>query len=157
MTAARLIAPVIDRGGFVAGFNWCAEVLTAAGHSALANEAVLAKATMFLEQQEVPEAIEVLKVSCDECTKHLRWGHMTGGRHGEQEQNRSMAGPASTVHWRAVGCIWHQGGCLLCLPCSNQVAAANDAVTHACPSAQRTLLLTTLANLPSSLLHNAVP
>eukprot|EP00891_Asterochloris_glomerata_P007067 jgi/Astpho2/7067/fgenesh1_pm.00107_%23_31_t len=61
LTAARLIAPVIDRGGFVAGFNWCAEVLTAAGHSALANEAVLAKATMFLEQQEVPEAIEVLK------------------------------------------------------------------------------------------------
>ena len=71
LTTARLIAPVIDRGGFVPGFDWCAEVLTAAGHSALANEAVLAKATMFLEQQEVPEAIEVLKVRCDECTSHL--------------------------------------------------------------------------------------
>ena len=44
LTAGRLIAPVIERSGAVAGFDWCMEALTAAQHSGLASEVALAKA-----------------------------------------------------------------------------------------------------------------
>ena len=62
LTAARQIAPVIDRSGAVAGFDWCLEALTSAQHSGLASEVALAKAAWFLDHQAFGDAVTVLKV-----------------------------------------------------------------------------------------------
>ncbi|KAK9806351.1 hypothetical protein WJX72_011075 [[Myrmecia] bisecta] len=61
LNAARLLAPVLHRDGFVAGYDWCAEALTAGGYETLANEVALAKAGAFLEGQNFDEAVAVLK------------------------------------------------------------------------------------------------
>lgn len=62
LTAGRLIAPVIERSGAVAGFDWCTEALTGAQHSGLASEVALAKAAWFLDHQAFSDAVSVLKV-----------------------------------------------------------------------------------------------
>ena len=62
LTAARLIAPVVERSGPVLGFDWCMEALTAAQHSGLASEVALAKAGWFLDHQAFGDAVSVLKV-----------------------------------------------------------------------------------------------
>ena len=62
LTAARQIAPVIDRSGAVAGFDWCIEALTGAQQSGLASEVALAKAAWFLDHQSFGDAVNVLKV-----------------------------------------------------------------------------------------------
>lgn len=62
LTAGRLIAPVIERSGAVAGFDWCVEALTGAQHSGLASEVALAKAAWFLNHQAFGDAVSVLKV-----------------------------------------------------------------------------------------------
>lgn len=62
LTAGRLIAPVIERLGAVAGFDWCIEALTGAQHSGLASEVALAKAAWFLNHQAFGDAVSVLKV-----------------------------------------------------------------------------------------------
>lgn len=60
--SARLIAPVIEQGGFVGGFQWCEDVLADAGYPALAGEVALAKAAMFMDSQDYAKAAAVLKV-----------------------------------------------------------------------------------------------
>lgn len=62
LTAARQIAPVIDRSGAVAGFDWCIDALTGAQQSGLASEVALAKAAWFLDHQSFSDAVNVLKV-----------------------------------------------------------------------------------------------
>lgn len=62
LTAARLIAPVVERSGPVLGFDWCMEALTAGQHSGLASEVALAKAGWFLDHQAFGDAVSVLKV-----------------------------------------------------------------------------------------------
>lgn len=62
LKAGRLIAPVIERLGAVAGFDWCIEALTGAHHSGLASEVALAKAAWFLNHQAFGDAVSVLKV-----------------------------------------------------------------------------------------------
>ena len=62
LTAGRLIAPVIERLGAVAGFDWCIEALTGVQHSGLASEVALAKAAWFLDHQAFGDAVTVLKV-----------------------------------------------------------------------------------------------
>ena len=62
LTAGRLIAPVIERSGAVAGFDWCIEALTGAQHAGLASEVALAKAAWFLNHQAFGDAVSVLKV-----------------------------------------------------------------------------------------------
>lgn len=67
LTAGRLIAPIIERSGPVAGFDWCIDALTGAQHSGLASEVALAKAAWFLNHQAFGDAVSVLKVGCP-CT-----------------------------------------------------------------------------------------
>ena len=62
LTAGRLIAPLVDRSGAVAGFDWAIEALTGAQHSGLASEFALAKAAWFLNNQAFGDAVTVLKV-----------------------------------------------------------------------------------------------
>lgn len=62
LTAGRLIAPVIERLGAVAGFDWCMEALTGVQQSGLASEVALAKAAWFLDHQAFGDAVTVLKV-----------------------------------------------------------------------------------------------
>mmetsp|Transcript_17885 Transcript_17885/g.50068 ORF Transcript_17885/g.50068 Transcript_17885/m.50068 type:complete len:786 (+) Transcript_17885:210-2567(+) len=61
LTAARLIAPVIDRNDKAAGFDWAAEQLRKAGLEKESNEVELAKATHYLNNKEFTLAVEVLK------------------------------------------------------------------------------------------------
>lgn len=63
LTAARQVAPDIDRSGAVAGFDWCIEALTGAQQSGLASEVALAKAAWFLDHQSFTEAVNVFKVT----------------------------------------------------------------------------------------------
>jgi hypothetical protein len=63
LTSAQLIAEKIDRTGFAAGFDWCAEQLRAGNHHHMANEVDLAKASRHLECQEFAAAIAVFKVA----------------------------------------------------------------------------------------------
>lgn len=62
MTAARLIAPVIDRGSPASGFDWVVENLRKADLVKESNEVELAKAAFFLTKKQFTEAVEVLKV-----------------------------------------------------------------------------------------------
>ncbi|KAK3914387.1 Intraflagellar transport protein 88-like protein [Frankliniella fusca] len=60
LTAARLIAPVID-DTFAVGYSWCLETLKASSYAFLAAELEINKAVMFLKQKEISQAIETLK------------------------------------------------------------------------------------------------
>lgn len=62
LTAARLLAPVLDPGDPAAGFDWCAVRLTAAGCAELAYEVELAKASSLLASGQAKEAIGVYRV-----------------------------------------------------------------------------------------------
>ena len=61
MTAARLIAPVIDRANPAAGFSWVAEQLRKVDMIKESNEVELAQAAFFLSQKQFTQAVEVLK------------------------------------------------------------------------------------------------
>mmetsp|Transcript_14856 Transcript_14856/g.26287 ORF Transcript_14856/g.26287 Transcript_14856/m.26287 type:complete len:772 (-) Transcript_14856:118-2433(-) len=61
MMAARLIAPVIDKTGSGAGFDWVADQLLKVELIKEANEVELAKANYFLTQKQFGAAVEVLK------------------------------------------------------------------------------------------------
>lgn len=60
LTAARLIAPVID-DTFSAGYTWCLETLKASSYAFLAAELEINKAVMFLKQKEINQAVDTLK------------------------------------------------------------------------------------------------
>lgn len=62
LTAARLVAPMVDPADPAAGFDWCAVRLTTAGCAELAYEVELAKASTLLANGQAKEAIEVYRV-----------------------------------------------------------------------------------------------
>jgi len=59
--AARLVAPVIDKAGIDAGYQWVIGQLTAAGSVTLANELEMDKALSYLRDKKFEKAVEVLK------------------------------------------------------------------------------------------------
>ncbi|KAF5826309.1 hypothetical protein DUNSADRAFT_3650, partial [Dunaliella salina] len=61
VNSAQLISEKIEKAGYAAGYDWCAEQLRTAGYVRLANEVELAKASKFLGNKEFESAIAVFK------------------------------------------------------------------------------------------------
>jgi hypothetical protein len=61
LTAARLIAPLLQPGSWSAGFDWCRERLNAASYGTLASEVQLARANEHLARKEYAAAVALLK------------------------------------------------------------------------------------------------
>jgi len=61
MMAARLIAPMIDKSGSGAGFDWVSDQLLKMDFVKESNEVELAKANYFLTKKQFGAAVEVLK------------------------------------------------------------------------------------------------
>merc|ERR1719230_1122419 len=70
LTAARLIAPTLDRKDWAAGFKWVIDALKV-DHEALAAEMEIEKALEHLRHKEFDAAIEVLK-SFEKKDQHLK-------------------------------------------------------------------------------------
>lgn len=60
MMAANLISKVIEES-FNDGYNWCVETIKSSMYAPLAAELDLNKAVMFLKQDDISQAIEILK------------------------------------------------------------------------------------------------
>jgi intraflagellar transport protein 88 len=60
LTAAKLIAPYIDRNEWVAGFDWLIDGLRG-DHATLASEMEIAKGIAYLRRKQFDKAIDVLK------------------------------------------------------------------------------------------------
>ncbi|GMH37313.1 hypothetical protein BSKO_05186 [Bryopsis sp. KO-2023] len=61
LLASQLVAPQIDQGNELVGFDWCIAQLNDSGHTRLANEVELAKASLFLSRQDFKSAITIFK------------------------------------------------------------------------------------------------
>jgi intraflagellar transport protein 88 len=59
--AAKLLAPVVEGGDIVSGFNWVGDMLRQSGQQALATEIEISKALFFMRSKQFDQAIEVLK------------------------------------------------------------------------------------------------
>jgi len=71
LSAARLIAPILNRKTWVAGFDWVVETLKESVHPQLASEVEIFKAIEYLKRKQFDLAIEVLK-AFEKQDQHLK-------------------------------------------------------------------------------------
>mmetsp|Transcript_18157 Transcript_18157/g.21753 ORF Transcript_18157/g.21753 Transcript_18157/m.21753 type:complete len:774 (-) Transcript_18157:386-2707(-) len=115
-TAAKLVAPVVDKNGFVAGFEWVVEQLNAQGYVAIANEMEMAKAIMHLNRKDFEKALNVLK-GFERKEQHLKARAATNlsflyfleGDVAEAEKNAELAVQNDRYNARA---LVNRGNCL---------------------------------------------
>jgi len=60
-TAARLIAPVIEKESWIEGYEWIVKTLEKSQHSKIGSEMTIAKSLQYLKEKRFKEAIDVLK------------------------------------------------------------------------------------------------
>lgn len=61
LTAARLTAPVLEKGGWEDGFDWLIDLLKKQRHEELAGELEMEKALEFLKKRDFDTAVKALK------------------------------------------------------------------------------------------------
>lgn len=116
LTAAKLIAPGIDKVNFVTGYDWVIEQLNAQNYATIANEMEMAKAIMHLTRKDFDKALSVLK-GFEKKEQHLKARAATNlsflyfleGDLNDAEQYAELAVTSDRYNARA---LVNRGNCL---------------------------------------------